>query len=176
MPLSGQSGSRNGTTVAFLEGVFGGSFVGTTSSSTKSLEGGSLYGTILDVLLELVPNELEPEATRRVPAAFFNVVPAAFCISGTFSLTRDLRVPISGYDMRDSSWGSEPVGSTKIWRRELETDLDPDPRTLPCDDDGARPSPRDPEDEDAVTPKTVRLVDGSGTGGGGIATLHIIRF
>lgn len=149
---------------------------GVDSSSADSLGLGSLYGTILDVLPVLDPSALEPEATRRARPTFFSVVPAAFWTSGTFSLTRDLRVPTSGYDMRDSSWDSEPVGSTKIWRREFETVLDPDPKTSLCDGDGARPRPRDPEDDEDVTPNAVRLVDGSGTGGGGIAMLDIIRF
>ena len=72
-----------------------------------------------------------------------------------------------------SSWGTDPVGSTKIWSREFEAVLDP--KTSVCEDDGTCPRPRDPDDEEVV-PNAVRLVDDSGAGGGGIAMLDIIRF
>jgi hypothetical protein len=108
-PSARQSGSRNATTVLFLVGVFGGSLGvgrdggGIDSVSTISSGPGSLYGTILELLLVLVLVVLEPEATRRERPAFFSVVPAAFRTSGMFSLTLDLRVPISGYNALGSS-------------------------------------------------------------------------
>jgi hypothetical protein len=61
--------------------------------------------------------EPEPEATLFDRPDCFNVVPANFFTSGTFSLILVLRVPISVHVDGDTSaiWDdSEPVGSMKI--------------------------------------------------------------
>jgi hypothetical protein len=99
-PPSGTS--WNGMIALVLVGVFGtasfclsmgrggGAIIAFPSMSIPGP--GSLKGTIFDAI---VP-EFDPDAIRRVRPACFNVLPAALLTSAIFSLTRDLRVPISG--------------------------------------------------------------------------------
>ncbi len=106
--------SINGTNppVFFDAGITGG------GNPTGS---GSRYGTILepDVPAEL---PLLPEATLLDRPLCLIVDPASFFTSGTFSLTRDFRVPRSGHAPASAASASAPEGSTKTWRRELDTD------------------------------------------------------
>ena len=82
---------------------------------------GSRYGTILelDAPVELPPL---PEATLLDRPPCLIVVPASLFTSGTFSLTRDFRVPRSGHAPASTASASAPEGSMKTWRRELGID------------------------------------------------------
>lgn len=67
--------------------------------------GASTNTAILGVLVD---------AVRRDLPACLRVVPAALLTSGTFSFTRDLRVPSSAHGAGATSGLSSPDGSTKI--------------------------------------------------------------
>lgn len=80
---------------------------------------GSLNTAILDAG---APPAADADATRFILPAWRSVVPPAFLTSGTFSLMRVLRVPMSGYGVGSSSPAMEDgegEGSTNTWRRAL---------------------------------------------------------
>lgn len=151
--------SLNGI-IALFVGVFSGIGTGGGGISPSA----SLNTTIFE----------PPETTRLAFPACRSVAPLAFFSSGTFSLMRVLRVPISGYGVCPSTafWEAAPEGSTNMLRRSFGRGANEGTvNTSSCDDEGIQ--------EAARTVRLIVVVDdgiGAGTKGMERGAEDIMRF